>query len=245
MTTESTLRCCGLDEHRVRSARCFLRRGESASGVILTLVCLGTLGAAAVVFRPQMLFGDGDGNARSVERAHMPSHQALVDNIASMISGSEAVLGIRERPRGSQAIAAAATGSGGTESTRSEIVLWMEDARNPGWMDRSEVAVISHSRTLQTITLYVANPMYSQRGTIDPDLAAKREFCDAWRADRAVKGIVLATGVSDLRIERSGKPGAKVASLRISLTWASDSADGSDAASAQVDAIVFGSITAE
>jgi hypothetical protein len=213
--------------------------------VIIALICAGTLGASAIVFRPPFLFG-GEVVAPLV-KARVPGHQALIDHVAGLVSGSVAVLAIHERNsgQGSQSRSDAIghlsqsqrTVSVGFPTPLTEIVLWMKDVKNPGELDRGEVAVLSHSRVLQTITLYVADPSYLQTGMIDPHRAATRAFCDGWRADPSVKGIVIATGISDLWIERPGKSDSSVISMRINLTWASDSADGSDAASAQVDAI--------
>lgn len=201
------------------------RRGESSAGVVTALVCAGTLGAAAVAFRPQFLFGNGTGTP--VSPARVPRHQALMDHVAELISGSQAVLGFHHR-----------RGGKGPSAPLEEVVLWLTDDKNPLNLDRSEVAVLSHSLIRQTITLFVADPSYRQpAGSIDPVHAASRAFSDTWRADPAVKGIVIATGISDLRFEPAGGDDSNLTSMGISLTWASDSADGSDEASARIDAI--------
>ncbi len=73
-------------------------------------------------------------------------------------------------------------------------------------------------------------------------------FCNRWRARPDVVPLVLARGVSDMRVERVGSVQDEwvawgkwggLQRLRLSLTWASDSADGPDEASVLVNTVMF------
>jgi len=66
-------------------------------------------------------------------------------------------------------------------------------------------------------------------------------FCDTWRGLSQVKQCVIATGVSDLRLEPVSEGGGvdggdgELSHLRISLTWSADSVDGAGEAGALVN----------
>ena len=80
------------------------------------------------------------------------------------------------------------------------------------------------------------------------DFRSGPDFCDRWRAHPGVVPMVLARGVSDMRVERVdsdqdewvawGRWGG-LQRLRLSLTWASDSTDGPDEASVSVNTVMF------
>jgi hypothetical protein len=130
------------------------------------------------------------------------------------------------------------------------MVLWLADTPGGtgGKPDDVEVAVLSHSAILQTITIYRLDP--EERSAEGPvlDFSSGPGFCDRWRAHPGVVPLVLARGVSDMRVERvnsaedewvAGGRWGGLQRVRLSLTWASDSVDGPDEASVLVNTVMF------
>jgi len=69
----------------------------------------------------------------------------------------------------------------------------------------------------------------------DRQALSDSSFCDTWRGLSQVKPCVIATGVSDLRLEPSSIADQQLSHLRISLTWSADSVDGAGEADALVN----------
>ncbi len=207
-----------------------LRHGGTINGMLVTLSILGSLTAATFYVAPQYLAA-GPAAPSAVPAVH-PRHQRLIEDVATLISRSVGVLAIH--PRG--------------VSPFQEMVLWLAD-NDPdgadGRADESELAILSHSSVLHTITIYRRDG-----GILSAAGVARKspEFCRAWRADPGVSTLVLGRGVSDMRLEmvgeqedqweQSGQWGA-LQRLRVTLTWADDSADGEDEASVLVNTVLF------
>ncbi len=198
--------------------------------MLVTLSILGSLTAATFYVAPQYLAAQPAGP--STVPAAQPSHQRLIDDLATLVAQSVGVLAIH--PRG--------------VSPYEEIVLWLADndaEGADGRADESELAILSHSSVMHTVTIYRPTA-----GRISSAQVARKspEFCRHWRADSGVSGLVLGWGVSDMRVEtvgfqedqwgESGQWGA-LQRLRVTLTWAADSADGADEASVLVDTVLF------
>ena len=207
-----------------------MHRGGTINGMLVTLSILGSLTAATFYVAPRDLAAQPAGPS-SVPAAH-PDHQRLIDDLATLIAQSVGVLAIH--PRGA--------------SPFQEMVLWLADndaEGADGRADESELAILSHSSVMHTVTIYRPTG-----GRISSTQVARKspEFCRHWRADRDVNGLVLGWGVSDMRVEtvglqedqwgESGQWGA-LQRLRLTLTWAADSADGADEASVLVDTVLF------
>jgi hypothetical protein len=207
-----------------------LHRGGTINGMLVTLSILGSLTAATFYVAPQYLAAQPA--VPSAVPAVYPDHQGLIEDVATLIAQSVGVLAIH--PRGA--------------SPFQEMVLWLADndaAGTDGRADESELAILSHSRILHTITIYRRDG-----GSISPARAARKspEFCRRWRADPGVTALVLGRGVSDMRVDtigdqedqwnQSGQWGA-LQRLRVTLTWPDDSADGADEASVLVDTVLF------
>ncbi len=198
------------------------RRGSTLGGVIAALSTATVLSVTVVVVTPRYLLAQSV--ASDVVAARNPNNQQFIVGLAALVGRSVEVLAVR--PRG--------------DTPYLELVLWLEDRGRPGRLDRSELAVVSHSEVLQTIVLY-------QRFEDGPEGAGELArieaqgagFCDRWRADPNVWPTVLATGVADMRVEQTGRPYEATQRLRITLTWSSDSSDGPDEASVLVDAAMF------
>ncbi|MHC4100057.1 MAG: hypothetical protein ACYTEY_13040 [Planctomycetota bacterium] len=161
-------------------------------------------------------------------------NQELIDDLADIVGRSVGVLAVHDR--------------GPTPYV--EIVLWLADAPGgvDGRPDDRELAVLSHSAVMQTITIYRLGD--GDESTPQRLLDSHRgpDFCNRWRAHPNVMPLVLARGVSDMRVERVdsdqdewvawGRWGG-LQRLRLSLTWASDSTDGPDEASVSVNTVMF------
>ncbi len=215
-------------------ARC-RRRGETLGGLLVTLSIIGALGVTAAVVAPRYLVGAVAGHPPDARddgdliRARNPTHGELIDALTRLIARSVGILAIHHRGPGPYL----------------ELVLWLDDDINPGRPDAHEIALLSHSRILQTLTLY-------RRPSGEPsdwegagglwasgDSATDPSFCVRWRADSDVRALVLMRGVSDMRVEPVASPHASLQRLRILLSWAADSVDGADEASAMVDTVMF------
>jgi hypothetical protein len=216
-----------------------VRRGGTVNGLLVALCALGGLSTAALVLEPRIIFGepDAEGPPTGPVTAAHEAHQDLINKLAALIEQSIGVLAIHPR------------GAGRYE----EIVLWVDDdtPNGQGWPDEREIAIVSHSPVMRTITIYrIVGP--GEPGKRNPGMGSLA-FCEALRADRRCGTLVVASGVADMRVETvaraTGETTAQGARadphrLRLTLTWTPDSADGPDEASVLVNAIVFSS-TAE
>jgi hypothetical protein len=218
--------------HGTRKPRPLERRGGTLGGVLLTLSVVGTLTVTTVVLAPRYLAADSP-PPQAVAAASVV-HQELIDNLAEIVGRSVGVLAVHERG----------------PTPYAEIVLWLADAPGgtDGKPDDQELAVLSHSAVLQTVTIYRLPA--DEKTTVGPVLESRGgpAFCDRFRAHPGVVPLVLARGVSDMRVERVastqdewvawGRWGG-LQRLRLSLTWASDSVDGPDEASVLVNTVMF------
>ncbi len=204
------------------------RRGGTLAGLLITLSLVGALSVTAVVVAPRYLAAGPPRRMQpQVQAARADAHQEQIDALAALIGRSAGVLAIQQR--------------GPTPYL--EMVLWLQDDDSEGIQDQadeSELAVLSHSQVLRTITIYrlADGEEAAAEGQWDPRQPAGAAFCDRWRADPRVGSMVLIAGVSDMRVEPLEPPQEGSQRLRIELTWASDSADGADEASVLVDAVV-------
>jgi len=207
-----------------------MHRGGTINGMLVTLSIIGSLTAVGFYVAPQYLAAR-PASPSAVPAAH-GDHQRLIDDLATLVAQSVGVLAIH--PRGA--------------TPYQEMVLWLADndaEGADGRADESELAILSHSSVMRTITIY-----RPAGGRISSAQVARNtpEFCRRWRADPDVDRLVLGRGVSDMRVEtvggqedqwgESGQWGA-LQRLRVTLTWAADSADGADEASVLVDTVLF------
>jgi hypothetical protein len=218
--------------HGTRESRRRRRRGGTLGAVLLTLTLVGTVTVTTVVLAPRYIAADTPPPVDLM--AANRDNQELIDDLAEIVGRAVGVLAVHDRG----------------PTPYMEIVLWLTDA--PGGIggrpDDRELAVLSHSAVLQTITIY--RLVAADEKTPGPGPASRHgpEFCDRWRAHPNVMPLVLARGVSDMRVERvDGDHDEWVAwgtwgglqRLRLSLTWASDSVDGPDEASVLVNTVMF------
>ncbi|MHC5114096.1 MAG: hypothetical protein ACYTGP_06680 [Planctomycetota bacterium] len=187
----------------------------STTGLVTTLCVTGTLAAAAIVTRPAWLQA-GTSEALEATPARVAAHRDLMDVLGRLLSRSRAVLDVHER--------------GPTPYL--EIVLWLQDAENLGHPDPEEIAVISHSEVLETIVYHALEPDTDAPATLPAVFDA--DFCRTWRERDDVTRRLLATGVTGMQVEPSGRQGDR-ATLRISLTWGEPTSDGADDGSMLLD----------
>lgn len=205
---------------RIRRGR---RRGDSLPAILVTLALLGGFGAAAVVITPGVLHG---GPAPRTPRPPSdPGHLEVTETLERVIGGSHALLAVH--PRGRTAFL--------------EIVLWLEDGKNPGLVDATEVLVLSYSPVLQSLTAHAfdaegeAAVEAGPPGPWLPAAAARASFCDAWRADRRGRRMVIESSLSDMRVERIAREDGGADLLEITLTWSANSSDAQDEATVYVE----------
>jgi hypothetical protein len=162
------------------------RRGGTLGAVLLMLSLLGGITVTTVVLAPRYLAADTP-PPEGVMAANV-GNQELIDDLAQIVGRSVGVLAVHDRG----------------PTPYMEIVLWLTDAPGgvDGRPDDRELAVISHSEVLQTITIYrlAADEETTAGTTLDSQRGP--EFCDRWRAHPNVMPLVLARGVSDMRVER-------------------------------------------
>ncbi|UCD74980.1 MAG: hypothetical protein JSV91_14480 [Phycisphaerales bacterium] len=207
------------------------RRGGTITGLLVTISLIGALAAGAAVFSPGLLRASPEDSGEI--RAKDPAHQEMADALATLIGRSHAVLAVHDR--------------GATPYL--ETVLWLNDRTNPGRIDPEELAILSHSEVLWTIFYYElessAGEGDAEAEALEPAEVGKPAFCGRWRSRPDVVPRVIATGISDLRLEVKNPAADGHALLRISLTWRSDSADGPDEASVLADVVMCGTDAAE
>jgi hypothetical protein len=207
------------------------RRGGTTGGLLLTFALFGTLAATAAVVTPAYLSASGPERPAPVA-ARMPAHQQMIELLGSLVSRSKEVLAVHQRGA----------------SPYLEIVLWLDDADNPGRIDPAEVAVITHSEILRTISYFAlpdsgeeAEKAESNRGAggnvATSDIRAQA-FCSAWRSRPDVRQRVLGAGIIAMEVQPLPRPEGGRSLMCISLTWASDLADGPDEASVLLDVLM-------
>jgi hypothetical protein len=208
-----------------------MRRGGTTLGVVATLSIIGGLALTAFVFSPGTIFGSEDERTDAIV-ARDPEHRAVVEGLTALLGRSHEIVAVRDR----------------TVSPLLEVVVWLDDAHNPGIVDVDEVALLCHSETLQTIALHMLEEDDDEdQGEEPPDTAAPAplsrsdiedtRFGAAWRSRRDVSRRVVAAGVSDLAVETVVDIEAGRQMLRISFTWAPETTDGADEATALVDVV--------
>jgi hypothetical protein len=183
---------------------------------------VGALAVSAAVVGPQIGHGFGTNEAAPPPvAARRQDHRTLMEHLTGLIGRSSAVLAVHQR---------------GT-TPYLEIVLWLGDEDRSGRAEPAEVAIVSHSRIMQTLTLYEwAGGKAPAEGALAIVAPGAPAFCNAWRADRHVRPQVILAGVSDLAARPLESPVAGRLALEITVTWAGDPSDGPDVASAVVDA---------
>ena len=193
-------------------------RGATTAGVLAMTFSFGVLGATAVMIGPRVIEAQSAVHAPYVIAASDPAHQRVIELFGSMVARSRAVLAVHQR--------------GATPYE--ELVLWFEDRDRPDQVDRHEVGVISHSRILRTLTFFTQESAEIAPAAFDEPWH-EASFCDAWRTHPDRQAVVIASGISDLHYDYVQLIQGEAPSLRITFTWASESADGSDEASIVVD----------
>lgn len=194
------------------------RRGSSVAGLLIFLGLATAIATTAVVFKPHRSFGAGQD-----DHADAPldtEYDMVFEQITQLIGRTHAVIAVH--PRG--------------QSPFEEIVVWVADLRKNNRIDPEEIAVISHSRILHTITWYALDaqvyngePEWSQVFGPASSVAdvASQHFCDRFRSHRDVMPRVIATGIREMAVEtalpESGDADRRL--LHIGLIWSTQTTD--------------------
>jgi hypothetical protein len=210
------------------------RRGGATGSALAVAAAFVTLTTVAVVVGPAYLRADESPPAD--EPAALERHQQIIDALAALMSRSTEIIAIHAS----------------TDSSYTEIVLWLDDRTAPGRIDPGEIAVLTHSAVLHTIWFHTLEPAVDDPDDVLTKLtneAASLEplewsdmqdagFCSAWRHRPDIQRRLIASGVARLDVERIARSDNRSVLLRIALTWAAESADGPDRASSVLDVIM-------
>lgn len=191
------------------------RRGTSTTGVVATLATFGALGATAIMIGPRVIEANSPATTPQVVTARIPSHQRVIEAFGGLVARSRAMLAVHDRGAGSH----------------EELVLWLENRDLPKLVDPHEIGVISHSRILQTLTLHTMPEAEIAPLDVPWQAWSRPGFCETWRTCPGTHSTVIAAGLSDVDFRSEQLIQGGPAALRITFTWAADSADGSDQAS--------------
>lgn len=195
----------------------FRDHGVALTPIVASVVAAGLLGAASVVLAPVLVRGDG-GHTTAEHPAPWRAPRAQIERaLSDLVARSVDVLAIHRR--------------GALPFT--QFVLWERDDEDPGFINFDEVVVISHSRNLQTISVYrVANDeATADQATRKPSRRMSRieierlDFCDRWRADPLIGAAVIGRGVSDATFTLIDETASRSRRLRIRLIWDRESVD--------------------
>lgn len=198
-----------------RSSCAANRRGHVLVAVLTSLATIGGVVAISAFVSPYALWGS--------EQAHRNDHLSdtqtrVLELVQDTLQSCTAIVAVQAR--------------GATPYE--ELVVWLDDIERPGSASIGEIAVIGHSRVLQTLTLYVPDfeHGYSEdltrlaldlQGLLD-ETHTTAAFCTNWRSNPSMRGTVIVRGISDAHFE-SVVAGPQRGQLEISLTWRTDSAD--------------------
>lgn len=203
-----------------RGGRCssHCHRGSAMTGTLIAVSITCVLAVAAYFAVPATLHARGD--RISAIAAHVERHQEILDLIAGMIGASAEVISIHSRG----------------ETPYAEIVLRVSGDEHS--ITSGQIALICHSKVMRTITLYELPDTDESTAVLERDTMRTAGFRDRWRGNPEIAPRILATGISDMKLDMIAKD-----MLRIVLTWAPDSADGEDEASALIELTSPGGLT--
>lgn len=184
------------------------RGGTSIASIFAILSLTSILATIAWVARPMYLHADITPTPQTITAAN-PRHQQIIQLLADLLQNSSNVTAIHPRD----------------PSPYAEVVLRTSGQGQPVTAD--QIALLSHSRVLQTITLYTLN---DPQLTFTHDELPHSDFPNRWRDNPNVHPTLLATSISDMHIEQ-----VHPNQLLIVLTWDANSVDGEDKASLLVN----------
>lgn len=206
------------------------RRGSTTNGLLVACSVIGTFIVTAAIVTPLSLHASDDKDGPQVIAARQEHHQQVIEAIATLLGRSEEIVAVHDRG----------------ESPFVEVVLRLQD-KGGSELAEDEIAVLSHSEVLQTITFYTLPEQAApdpERRQVFADAGRRREqltkprFCTLWRSDPGVVPRVIATGVTDMTIEQVERLSPDRVRLWIELTWGPNSSDGEDSASVFVHAVM-------
>ena len=222
-----------------RTPRVRRRRGASAAAVLVAIAGVATVTTASVIVGPRLLFAGEGAATDSTLQPSSHERQQVLSGLAEIVGQSIEVIAIHSRET----------------AAFDEILLWVADREDPGRINRSELLLISHSRVLQSVSVYQFEPpppsdlpdivglpqddAPARDPFVDRDAAGSAAFCNTFRADPATRWGVIARGVSDLSLEPERSAPDGPLRLRIVMEWADESDDprsAADRGAALVDA---------
>jgi hypothetical protein len=195
------------------------RRGLAASELTAILVAGGVLTTTAAIVGPRLLSADDEASRLPVPA--QPEHAETLSTLVEALEGCKALLIRHDRER----------------TPYLDLVVWTEDRTDPGAVNVDEVLVLSHSRMLQTLSMYVcAGPFGEEVEGLTVETLLDPDFPEHWRMRGDVVGRVLSSGVSEMRFSDHAAQSDHAASsadagrsrYMVALTWGGVNADESD-----------------
>ena len=118
-----------------------------------------------------------------------------------------------------------------------ELLLWMDDEKEPGLVNHDELALVRYSAVSQVITFIGCASPRPPGPALLPSMIDDRTFWIEWASKPGTRTRVIARSISDLRFTVMSTTNQRIR-LQIALTWTSESADRPDKATTIVHATV-------
>jgi hypothetical protein len=154
--------------------------------------------------------GSEDAGPREVTPA-VPKHQQTLRALRMMLEHSEGLIAIH---------------GGSSGSPRG--VLWYADTNNDGLPGVTELVVLTHHGVAGTVVAYAADPGAHSNTPIDPGIVSSAGFAERWTFRDDMTARVVASGVTELRLERlaGGADDDGAGRVVLGLQWAPNESEG-------------------
>jgi len=252
--TGSSSRFVAMADAFPRLHRCVrrVRLGAILRSLLMLTCSAGLLIGAAVVVDPQQLRGDSEASQPRTEPRDL--HRDYARSLADLISNCHEVLAVHEpgaSPYSEIVLWVNDDTNPGTIDPKEVAIIShsrlfhtitvysMESgggavARAPA-MGNTAIQAPARDEGLMPRQGGPRAGVFFDGVPLDRAAVVQPSFCDRWRAAPAVQPRVIASGISDMKIERTGQASLGLSLLRLSLRWIGDSADGAVEASALID----------
>lgn len=179
------------------------------------------VGGAAVAFRPRTI-----GASVSAETVLGAERAMAIETLADVLRRSSRIIAVHDRPG----------------SPFTDIVIHAFDGPRRGIVERGELLVLTHSRTLRAVMAFTLDPAEADasaaRTVVGDTTVASPGFARSWRDRSDVRRDLIRAGdgLVRLKLEPAEGPGNQTRpGWILTLTWADGSADGTVTGEVRVD----------